>query len=92
MNIRLKEIMQEKGVTGRHLAALMGTSPQYISNLVSGRQSLSMNTIEDISNHLGVQPWELFVSKSDIIGEECNKATGICPHCGKPITIETIIK
>lgn len=70
MKNRLKEVMQQQGMTGRQLASLMGTTPQYISNLVSGRQSLSMNTISEIAGHLGVEPWQLFVSKKEVIGED----------------------
>lgn len=69
MNIRLKEVMKEKGVSGRELASMLNTTPQYVSNIVSGRQNLSLDAIEKVANILGVQPWELFVSKDEVMGD-----------------------
>lgn len=92
MTIRLKDVMKERGITGRELAARLNTTPQYISNISCGRQNLSLNGIEEVATALGVEPWELLVSREAVTGEECNQSTGTCPHCGKPITIKTIIQ
>lgn len=92
MTIRLKEVMKEKGVTGRELAARLNTSPQYISNLTSGRQNLSLNGIEEVANALGVAPWELLVSRKQVIKQRPDVVISHCPHCGKPITVKTTIE
>lgn len=92
MNIRLKEVMKEKCVTGRELATRLQTTPQYISNITSGRQNLSLKGVEDVAKALGVEPWELFVSCEQVINQAKNTVTLDCPHCGKPITIKTTIE
>lgn len=84
MNIRLKEIMKEKGVTGRELALRLNTSPQYISNVVSGRQNMSLESLENVANLLEVELWELF--KAPDTAPPLHSLT--CPHCGKSIEIE----
>lgn len=92
MTIRLKDVMKEKGVTGRELAARLNTTPQYISNITSGRQNLSLNGIEDVAKALDVEPWELLVSREYVVNQATDVITAQCPHCGKPITIKTTIE
>lgn len=84
MTTRLKEIMKEKGITGRELASRLNTTPQYISNVVSGRQNMSLESLENVANLLGVELWELF--KAPEQAPPLHSLT--CPHCGKPIEIE----
>ena len=86
MTIRLKEVMKEKGVTGRELATRLNTTPQYISNITSGRQNLSLNGIDEVAKALGVEPWELLVSREQLANYKSDSLMTQCPHCGKPIT------
>ncbi|MCX4279333.1 helix-turn-helix transcriptional regulator [Muribaculum sp.] len=92
MTIRLKEVMKEKGVTGRELATRLNTTPQYISNITSGRQNLSLNGIDEVAKALGVEPWELLVSREQLANYKSDSLMTQCPHCGKPITIKATIE
>lgn len=69
MNIRLKEIMQEKDITSVSLANMMGLSKNTISNLINNKTMPSIDTIEKISNALDVPMWQLFASPEEIAGE-----------------------
>ena len=76
MNLRVKEICKEKGITIQELA----------DNMEMKRESLSRNptleTLEKIATALGVNITELF-------DQPKNNTTGItCPHCGKNINIK----
>lgn len=92
MTIRLKEVMKEKGVTGRELATRLNTTPQYISNITSGRQNLSLNGIDEVAKALGVEPWELLASREQLANYKSDSLMTQCPHCGKPITIKATIE
>lgn len=92
MTIRLKEVMKEKGVIGRELATRLNTTPQYISNITSGRQNLSLNGIDEVAKALGVEPWELLVSREQLANYKSDSLMTQCPHCGKPITIKATIE
>ena len=57
--LRIKEVMQEKGITGRELAAMMNKKPQYISNVVNG-SGVSLNVLAEIAHKLQVDVKDLF--------------------------------
>lgn len=80
--IRLKEIMKARGVRQRELAERLGTTVQYVNGVVSGRLSVSISRLYDITRALGV-------SIVDVLKEDSSQATITCPHCGKPIVFET---
>lgn len=60
-SLRIKEVMQEKGITGRELAAAMQTTPQYISNVING-SGVSLNVLAEIADKLKVDLRDLFIS------------------------------
>lgn len=60
-SLRVKEVMQEKGITGRELAAMMQTTPQYISNVING-SGVSLNVLAEIADKLKVDIRDLFIS------------------------------
>lgn len=70
MALRLKEVMKEVGISGKELAARINTTPQYVSNVVSGRQNMSLSAIEEVSSILGVPVWQLFVSPEEVASQE----------------------
>lgn len=69
IEIRLKEVMKEKGISGRKLAEMLGSQPQYISNICNGRQNMSLDMLKRISDLLGIQLWELLVDPKDMSGD-----------------------
>ena len=84
MKLRIKEIMQEKGVTSASLSTMVGIHKVSVSNIINGKLNPSTETLEKIAEALGVEMWELFKSKSELVEEitEETKNTITCPKCG----------
>ena len=83
--MRIKEVIKEKGYTQREFAEKLGMSTVGLAQIVAGKPSYT--TLEKIADALGVEIWELLVSKDEIVG----KKDGLpltCPHCGKDINIK----
>ncbi len=80
MNLRVKEICKEKGITIGDLADKMQMLRESLSRAINGNPT--KETLEKIAEALGVPVSDLFEKpKSD-------KAEITCPHCGKSITIK----
>lgn len=77
MKARIKEIMQEKGVSSVLLAEKIGVSKVTVSNLINNKTMPSLKTMEDIANALEVPMWQLFASPEEVGGN-----TFSCPKCG----------
>lgn len=83
MKHRIRELIKEKGYTQEQFAKLVGTSRVGLTkNLVCP----SGTTLEKIADALGVETWELFKSKSDVLNENGNTIT--CPKCGSRFKLE----
>ena len=84
MKTRLKELLQEKGVTSKTLAEKMKLSEVSLSALVNGRSN-NLETLAKAAQCLGVEMWELFASYEDIKQNEgiTSNSETRCPHCGE---------
>ncbi len=51
---RLREARKARGLSLRHLAALLGVSPSLISQVETGRAKPSVNTLYALANELGI--------------------------------------
>lgn len=78
MDLRIKEVIKEKGMTITVLADKMGINRVNLSNMVNGNPTVE--TLNKIATALGVPVTELF--------EKPNKGVLVCPHCGKEISIK----
>lgn len=72
--LRIKEICKEKEIAINELADKVGMSRVSISNMIAGRQSPPLSTLEKIADVLNVELIELFAPK------ETDTIT--CPKCG----------
>lgn len=82
---RIKEVMQEQGITGKELAERLGKTPQYISGIVRGADSASVEVLSKIAKAMGVPLSSLF--------SDYNRSKTIsCPNCGHDIDIELKMK
>ena len=79
--LRIKEILKERNMTGKSLAESMGKAPQYISNVINGGKGVSINSLEEIAKHLDVPISSLFADYKSSSGSL------VCPHCGKELKI-----
>ena len=61
MALRIKEIMESKGLTNTTLSELMGVSKQAVGQMVKA-ESLTTATLEKIANALKVPMWYLIAS------------------------------
>lgn len=73
MDIRLKELCKQKGITQKELANVLGVTEITLTRVNSGNCSLTL--LERIATALNVPIQELFNPPTE------NKITLICPHC-----------
>ena len=79
MELRIKEVLKDKGFTGVWLASKIGITRPNMSNIVSGKSKPSLDTLERIADALNVPITELFEQPStDIIN---------CPNCGAKLRL-----
>lgn len=63
--LRIKEIIKQRGMTIGELADKLGVSRQALSRQIQGK--LLVETAERIAQALDVPIWQLFVSEQDIL-------------------------
>ncbi len=54
--------MQDNGLKRTDMAAKLGVSPQYVSRILSGTENLSLKSIANIEDKLGITCIEVVVS------------------------------
>ena len=79
MELRLKEILAQKGITLKDFASMSGVSQSNLSNYVNGNISPTLDTLKKIASHLGIDIVELFREKEDV--------ELLCKYNGKLYTI-----
>ena len=52
--VSLMEYMETNGINRTELAVRLGVSPQYVSRLLSGRENLSLKSLANINERLGI--------------------------------------
>ena len=87
MRLRIKELLDEKGIKSVQLSEMIGISKVSISNLLNGKLKPSFDTLEMIATALDVPMWQLFASLEEV-SPKSDTATLTCPHCGKNIEIK----
>lgn len=79
--IRIKEILKEKGITQAELAQRMGVHRVALNSTLNN-PNIKLSTLEKIAAAIGCQVGDFFKDEGD------GSATVVCPHCGKPVTVE----
>ena len=90
MDLRLKELMKEKGVTNLELSKKCGITHITISKMANGKTPISVERLEEFANILDVEFWELFYTKEQILNtiSETNVGNDVsCPYCGKKLVL-----
>ena len=77
--MRIREVIEQKGMTTKDVADILGISVSALNQNISGNPSVKV--LEKIAGALNVPIWQLCASKEDVGGE-------VCPHCGMPIKIK----
>lgn len=86
MSFQLKRVMSERGVNITELSKMTSITNANISNMIHGKTSPNLDTIERIANALGVESWVLLKD------EEASKDDNImmCPKCGAKLKLTQI--
>lgn len=84
MSLRIKELIKEKGLSVQELADRMGISRVGLSQHINGNPSVEV--VRRIAEALGVDVWELFASKEEIVNKDKNVIC--CPKCGARFVLE----
>ena len=77
---RIRDILHEKGMTQRDLAAEMGITAGAVSTALNPANSPSLDTLQRIAMALDVEVAELFAPIAK------------CPYCGRAIGIVKVQK
>lgn len=81
--LRIKEVCKEKGISINDLAKTVKMSRVSISNMIAGRQSPPVDTLEKIAIALGVEVWVLLKSPDELEITPFYK----CPKCGAKLML-----
>ena len=81
----ITNILKEKGISKAELAERLGIFSQNVNKMLINPTEA---TIKKIADAIGVPMWQLFASREEVLRKNRNEATGVCPHCGKPIFID----
>lgn len=65
MNLRLKEVLDEKGISLTTLAEKTGIEKGNLSSIANNKKNPTIETLQKISNSLDVPIWQLFVNSRD---------------------------
>ena len=66
MELRLKEILAQRGVTLKDFAQTSGISQSNLSNYLNGNISPTLDTLKKIASYLNIDVVELFKEKDNI--------------------------
>ncbi|HJB85568.1 MAG TPA: helix-turn-helix transcriptional regulator [Candidatus Alistipes merdigallinarum] len=80
LQLRIKEICKERGITLNELAERVGMSRVSLSGIVTGKQKPSFDTLEKLADALNIAPSELFTP------QPTNTIT--CPKCGTVLEVK----
>ncbi len=83
--LRIKEILQQKGVKPIELSAKTSIEKGNLSAIINGKRNPTLRTLMSIADALGVSLTELFAEPKE---HSAFKATFVCPNCGEEYDIE----
>lgn len=83
--MRLKQLLSEKGMTAKSLAASTGLTEMGLSKIITGKSSPNAETIVKIASALGVSCGALFDDYEDC--SVANHSAMSCPYCGHELKV-----
>jgi len=90
MDLRLKEILAQRGITLKDFAQMSGISQSNLSNYLNGNISPTLDTLKKMASFLEIDVVELFKEKDDI--ELYAKHDGILYPINKNDILDIITK
>lgn len=77
MDLRLKEVLDEKNMSLVSLSEKTGIEKGNLSAIANNKKNPTVETLSKIANALEVPMWQLFASPEEVGGN-----TFTCPKCG----------
>lgn len=90
MDLKLKEILSQRGITLKDFATSSGISQSNLSNYLNGNISPTLDTLKKMATTLNIELSELFKEKNDV--ELYAKIDGILYPISKKDIVEIISK
>lgn len=89
MNVKelIEKRIEESGLTKKSFAERMGISPANLNSMI---KSPSFPTLEKVATALDMSLSQLF-DEGETSKETVHGSSLVCPHCGKPISVELSI-
>jgi len=90
MKHRIKDILEEKHVLVKDLAAELKLSKVALSKFLNYSTPLTVDRAQQIADILDVEFWEIFYSREEMLNAIHNDTAGNdvkCPYCGKLLTL-----
>lgn len=96
IDLRIDEIMRQKGIRAIDLAERMGKHKQYITNIKACGPATSLGSLIAVAKALGVPFRDLFgpgqtpegTTPTTPPAPEGQHLRATCPHCGHELTLE----
>lgn len=66
MDLRLKEILAQRGITLKEFSQISGISQSNLSNYLNGNISPTLDTLKKMASHLNIEVVELFREKDNL--------------------------
>ena len=85
MSHRIKGLIREKGYTQQQFADKLGLTRERLNAIVNGKPSYP--NLERLAEALGVEMWELFASRQEILANTHGEIT--CPKCGQVFDLKS---
>lgn len=68
MQLRVKKILKEKGMTSLMLSEIMGVSQETISKMIGSKGNPTLDSLNKLAKALNVKAWELMEDPTGING------------------------
>ena len=85
MSHRIKELIREKGYTQQQFADKLGINRVTLNYHLNGKPSYP--TLDRIAETLGVEMWELFTTREEILAKSPGEIT--CPYCENRFSLKS---
>lgn len=87
---RVKDLLSERGLTIKKLAADMGISTVWLNTILNDEDKMNLKYLKRIAEILGVDVWEILYERPDLISSIRNENVGFqvqCPYCHRVLTL-----
>ena len=85
MSHRIKELIREKGYTQQQFADKLGLTRERLNTIANGKPSYP--NLERVAEALGVEMWELFTTREEILAKSPGEIT--CPYCENRFSLKS---